>query len=258
MESYENGDSRYYIYRELHLPSVTTILDCVKHAALVNWQHKMIAEKAIELAPHLQTFIEMGSAMNVLMGVPDAMRDQRGRLGTQVHKAIEDYISGETPVISDEIRPYFNQFKKFVHEWQPEFEYLECAVANTTVGYAGRFDMLATIGERRVILDWKSNKRGPSDSAALQINAYAHAEIMEIEAGEIVEMPHIDAGLVVHLAPWGYKPYLVEVNDAEFEDFLAVVRIFKRENRTERPLKIVSKEQWSAVGTGDPTEAGAA
>ncbi|MBQ1163414.1 hypothetical protein KBZ21_36080, partial [Streptomyces sp. A73] len=70
---------------------------------------------------------------------------------------------------------------------------------------------------RRLICDYKTGRSGIWGETALQLAAYARAEVYLDEHGIEQPIPHEDGGLAVWLRADGYDTYLVEDLDGAFQ-----------------------------------------
>jgi hypothetical protein len=182
--------------------------------------------------------------------------------GTAIHTHVEKYNLG---VIMDPwplpVRASMLQYEHFMETVQPRVEAAECKVYHgpRVIGkaycYAGTMDLLCEIDGRMCILDVKTGKSVHED-AALQINAYAHADFLIADpnhpdaiqvtpargkrwyewrgsAADEIPMPDIQAGYVLHLRDDGWALHEVPISDELYEMFLS---LFSVEN-WERGLK---------------------
>jgi hypothetical protein len=136
--------------------------------------------------------------------------------------------------------------------------------------YAGTMDLLCEIDGLMCILDVKTGKSVHED-AALQINAYAHADFLIADpnhpdaiqvtpargkrwyewrgsAADEIPMPDIQAGYVLHLRDDGWVLHEVPISDELYEMFLS---LFSIEN-WERNLRkgVLKKVNAGTAGDG--------
>jgi hypothetical protein len=183
--------------------------------------------------------------------------------GTDIHAHVEKYNLG---VIMDPwplpVRASMLQYEHFMETVQPRVEAAECKVYHRRGDryapwecYAGTMDLLCEIDGRMCILDVKTGKSVHED-AALQINAYAHADFLIADPNhpdaiqvtpargrrwyewrgkpaDEIPMPDIQAGYVLHLRDDGWVLHEVPISDELYEMFLS---LFSVEN-WERSLK---------------------
>ncbi len=160
------------------LPSVTTIASAMsppgKIAALMNWRKKV--------------------------GDEEANRRTRNAVerGNWLHGVLEDLFNGEdieehlekTP----QFAPYYFSIQGFMDRID-EHQLVESAIAwycpARQIGYAGTFDMLATMKDGQyALLDWKTSYKAKRDSQLgdyrMQLGAYVQAieQMYDIEINE--------------------------------------------------------------------------
>lgn len=116
--------------------------------------------------------------------------------GSAVHELSERYANGEREDKlgrSLESLEYVNAFVRWMKDYRVFSLKTECTVSNIINGhrYAGRFDILAMIGNRRVLVDLKTG--GPAPWHKIQLAAYALAKL---EDGTMVN-PDMIANLYV-------------------------------------------------------------
>jgi hypothetical protein len=115
----------------------------------------------------------------------DDIRDKAGQQGTNVHNAIETYLSGDRVAWaaddSLERAQYtlneWQMFCKFV-EWyevaQPKIEAIEATLCNEQLQFGGTLDCVCIIDGKRWLLDWKTSNM-LHKTYELQLAAYTTA-----------------------------------------------------------------------------------
>jgi hypothetical protein len=184
--------------------------------------------------------------------------------GTLIHSHVEKRNLG---VVMDPwplpVAASMRQYEDFLTTVKPRVEAAECKVYhrgykqawNHSYLYAGTMDLLCEIDGRMSILDVKTGKSVHED-AALQINAYAHADFLIADpnhpdavqitpargrrwyewrgdAKDEIPMPDIQAGYVLHLRDDKWTLYEVPISDELYEMFLSLFSV----ERWERELK---------------------
>lgn len=209
------------------LRSVTTILSQgAPKEALVFWAGNITAQTAIDNLPYLVRASlrseERAEAYDWLRRAHTRKKDARADVGSAVHRVIEAHVLGEPlpDLDDDEAAPYLAHFRRFVADWDVEFEASEMTVANHGEGYAGKLDYLlrspliaSAIGapaDAVILGDTKTggelDKKGVYPEAGLQMAAYAHADTAWLRDGTKVPMPATHhTGVVLHLRPEGYR-----------------------------------------------------
>lgn len=202
---------RYYLLPDgQKFPSVTTVLGvALNKPALPGWAAKVVAEQAMTDLPKLvrMSRTERGEAVKWLKGRPYAQRDEAAAAGTKAHDLAEAYVLGkpyEVPSPDTPLGQTLGQFVRFLDEFKPEFEATEATVASLTGQWAGTLDAICRIpalGDKLVVLDYKTSRTGPYPEWALQVAAYSRADTMWLADGTSVEMPKIEGAAVLRLRP---------------------------------------------------------
>ncbi len=187
--------------------------------------------------------------------------------GTNIHAHVEKYNLG---IRMDPwplpVRASMRQYEHFVETVKPRVEAAECKCyhrgdrpwvswSDGPLRYAGTTDLICEIDGRLAILDVKTGKSVHED-AALQINAYAHADFLIADPNhpdavqvtpargrrwyewrgkpeDEIPMPDIQAGYVLHLRDDGWALHEVPISDELYEMFLSLFSV----ERWERELK---------------------
>lgn len=153
------------------LPSVTTILSkvCPK-PSLLRWYEARGAEAALALERAGSLVgVEPVQCAEVLRGLgfgADALAKASAGRGTAIHSIMEDYLrSGTLPqpdAYPQDWHGFLRALARFLMSYDvvPDEDGLERLVAHPELGYAGRLDVRGMLGDRRVLLDLKTNTRG--------------------------------------------------------------------------------------------------
>ena len=141
--------------------------------------------------------------------------------GTQVHTYAAQLAAGEQLEVADELTGYVDAYLRFVDEWQISEVAVEAMVVNRRWRYAGTLDLLATsCGAEAVwLLDWKTGASGIWPETALQLAAYAHADLLNMN-GEERPMPPVERAAAVWLRADGYDVVPVDISENTFRAFL--------------------------------------
>ena len=159
-------------------------------------------------------------------------------MGSEVHRWAEQVARGGDPDVPTEHLGYVEAYRRWLVDDTPELVSVEKFVAAPTAGYAGTYDLLARLDGRLYLLDIKTWKRAPrvgSDmyaETALQLAAYGYAEFIGLPNDpKRYAMPPLDGFGVLHLRPdlyaTGYAVIPFDVTDAEYDAFLAALRIYR-------------------------------
>lgn len=242
--------------------SVTTIIGALDKPALVPWAAGMTADAAIAISASIQQRLKEDGPEEVKRFLTGARyRRAAGarsatELGTAVHAAAEEFaLTGIKPEVDDEVRPFLDQFDKWLQVWQPVYESVEMTVFSPEWGYAGTTDLIATFDGMRLIGDYKSTAKakdakgkptGPYPEVALQLSAYANAELAAVwkprkfekfsrrtyllgpdEREMAVPVPKVDGGVVIHITPAACVAYPVAIGEQVFDTFLYCLECFR-------------------------------
>ena len=196
----------YYIDGDGHrIPGVTSIINNgIPKPKLINWAGRATAEYAVD---NWDTLGEMAPAkrLKTLEGGRYETSNKAKDRGTQVHLYAESLVQGlkvEGP--PDELRPYIDNYVKFIDQAKLDPIQVEVVVVNYTRGYAGTLDLIAELtmptGERETwLLDIKTGETGIYPEAALQLAAYRNAEFYIDQNGNEAPMIHVDGCAAIHV-----------------------------------------------------------
>jgi hypothetical protein len=154
------------------LPSVTTVLRIMDKPALTAWKIEQ-AVLAVATSPRLPGELDDDFIKRVLSvdKDQDQERDAAAKLGTDIHAAIEQALSGlpYEQAYAVHVGPVIEACKQF-----GELVAVENIV--TGKGYAGKTDAVFNNGKETTIVDFKTTKKLPKESHSehrLQLAAYA-------------------------------------------------------------------------------------
>ena len=214
------------------IPGVSSVLSLIPKPYLVAWAGLVATEKAIELLDEstiqaVRAFLEKYMAkyqctayeavkaarkqfpvLGTIATGHTAKGDEAKETGTDAHNALEAFVLGKqytttTPGGALALQSY----KEGTIEITDPVT--EVAVLSRQHNFAGRFDLLCTIGGKRIMCDWKTNKRdarfNPSGAHMenfLQLAAYSLAWDEEHEE-------HIDDLAVINVDKTDGKPAII-------------------------------------------------
>lgn len=235
---------------ELNLWSVTTLskLGLGTGPQLVNWNARVPAETAFDKIKTLQAFVEDGDrdgAVKWLMESRWQKSSTAATRGTDVHRAAEQIALGHEPEVEPHIRPYVDQYVGLLERHEPRFLLAEAPVYNVTQHYAGTTDGIMELDGRPLIFDIKTTdkdldakSRPPYPEVALQLAAYAHAELVGLLSekrevnysryyvfdpnGNHEPMPPVDGAVCIVVSPFDCRLIPVCIDDEVFRVFLHV------------------------------------
>lgn len=217
------------------LPSVTTILGvALNKPALPGWAAKVVATEAIDNLPRLVRMCraDRDEALRWLKGSPYSQRDAAADLGTRLHDIAEAYVLEKPYTVPDDdsdLGGMLRQFVRFLADFTPTFAATEAVVVNRTVGWAGTLDAICRIpalGDRLLVVDWKTGRSGPFPEWACQVVGYARAEELWLPDGTSTPMPNIEGAAVLRVRPDMYALHEVTGDlDAIYDALCAAVRL---------------------------------
>lgn len=184
------------------VPSITTVIG-MDALDLSGWAGYMAA-KALSEDPQLSQAVndprQMRSLVRSASGAAEIYRDLAAARGDRVHNYAEAYALRELGLEHDLLAArsaleennelgYLQHFETWWAEYQVEPLAAEVTVWNETVGYAGTIDLVAKIGGRVCIVDYKtktSDREGivkrPDDKVIMQLAAACKAEEQIVDA----------------------------------------------------------------------------
>lgn len=193
---------------------VTSLIgDGMPKPALVNWAANTTAGYAVDHWDELAG-LPLSKRLDTLKRARYQDLDEAARRGTEVHNLAEALSHGKEIEVPDELAGHVESAVRFLDEWQPEVVLTETVVASRKWGYAGTFDLLMRLPDRRVVLaDYKTSRSGIWGETALQLGAYANADVYLDADGN--EQPVADLGIDTGMAVWiradGYDVYEVDL-----------------------------------------------
>ena len=223
---YRDASHRYWLIQgEERTPavSVTGVLRVLDKPAIVGWAEREGARGALtaERAGLLRAVTPEDSykIMETLrangLGA-DAVKNAAADRGTAIHEALRLYCQQGTVPNAQEfpehVRGYVAGLCKWLVTASPEPILTERVIGSPTYGFAGRFDLLATINGERVLADLKTSARIYPEHS-LQMAGY---ELALLECGESV-----DRSIVVAVGEDG--SFNAADSVASTEQFLAVL-----------------------------------
>lgn len=217
-------DERHRFWDEKGNPitSVTAISGMIdKSNFLIPWALKLMRNYLIEK-------IDKGEQITILdineaSKESDRVKKKAGDIGTQIHEWINQWLGGKKPAVPDDdkIRNGITAFLQFQRANKVRWIESERVVYSKKYGFAGFLDAVGKIGNKLIMVDFKSSNRIYSEFA-LQTAGYQIA--YEEEIGK-----EMDSRLVIRFGKnngeFEFKKY--EENKKDKEAFLAL-QIAKR------------------------------
>lgn len=215
-------------------PSVTSIVGMLPAPYLPKWNSKITAESAVNNIEEINDMLTKvggkAKATEWLKAAAERELHNAADIGTRVHEAIEQLIADPNYQYDDELLPYLHGFWEFEKRFEPEWIHVEKSIFSMTHLYAGSLDAICKINNKKVILDFKTTRSGISSKVALQLAAYANADVL-FDGDNEIEMPKVDMGAALLLRPdkWSFQP--LRIDDDIFSTFLSLRRVYEWENR---------------------------
>jgi hypothetical protein len=225
----DENDLRWYTFQDRDYLSVTSLRKVLGMPFnLHNWVLKQTLE-AVQRDPSLLVPQDTGkgkrkpimeSPANVrgrIMRAGMAERDRSAERGTEVHAAIANGLP--LSYVPAELQPYVEQYANAVIALGLKPLMVERQVFNKTYGYAGSFDLMASMrskGNRRYIIDLKTGK-GTYAEHALQGMSYLDGEFVgeddriDKQATDLLHTA-TDIG-ILHLRPDGWEFHDIPVTN---------------------------------------------
>lgn len=191
---------------EAIVPSITTVIG-MDNMDLSGWAGYMAAKSLSEdhrLAQALGDAQQLRSLVRDSASAAEAYRDQAAARGDRVHNYAEaralqalgqehDLAEARAALEANNELAYAQHFETWWTDYNVEPLAAEVTVWNDSVGYAGTIDLVAKIGGRACIVDYKtktSDRDGvvkrPDDKVIMQLAAACKAEeqVVDAESGE--------------------------------------------------------------------------
>ncbi|ALD65696.1 cytochrome P450 [Arthrobacter sp. LS16] len=217
---------------EATVPSITTIIG-MDHVDLTGWAGYMAAKSLSEDARLAASISELGRMRSLVRDsatAAESYRDAAAARGDRVHNYAEQWALAELgqPHELDSARQllqahgeqdYAAHFESWWRDYRVEPVAAEVTVWNESIGYAGTIDLVAKIGGRDCLVDYKtktSDRDGfvkrPDDKVIMQLAAACKAEerVADAEAGQWEPWPYgADTMLLaVALGPTGSRTFM--------------------------------------------------
>lgn len=236
-----DNDGFYHLPDGTKLLSVTTIIGLgVPKNNLVHWAAWEVARCAMDYLPRLiraRGDEQRRAMLGWLQKAAERKRDDAANLGIAIHDAAEAYgVGAPWPEPTDEQRPFVDAFARFCERWNPRWEAAEMVVGNLTEGYAGKGDAWMWLAFPDIspepiltLVDYKTGKSCYPE-VAMQLSAYANADVGFLRDGTRVTPPKVNHAVVVHIRPsrypktGGYRVIPIDISDETYAAFLTAKR----------------------------------
>lgn len=233
-------------------PGVTSIVGMLPKPFLQFWSAKMAAELAVDSLDFVKSIHDRGghkAAVQYISGAARRYTEERSEIGSKAHDLMERMIRGENVRhVHPDMEPYRRNFAEFLDAVQPELVRAEDVAWSDAYQYAGSFDAVLRIklddagkphrhGDPALLMvDWKTSKNTYPD-VALQMSAYAHADVMVDPHGNESPMPEFDGAAVLHTTTdgWEFTPVRIDYEDV-FGTFLHLREVFRWEREISKTV----------------------
>lgn len=141
--------------------------------------------------------------------------------GKEIHRAIDDYCEFGMIDISEEYKPYLDNFIRYIDEHQYEIVASEVMLCHPVYGYAGKIDIIVRNPKGEfVLIDNKTGDLQPK-LHAVQLQAYT-------DMWSANKMPEIAFKVALGLSDKGYKEHRYDKYDTKAKSvFDACYKIYK-------------------------------
>lgn len=220
---------RTYVWDNRTYWSVTTILGALSKPALPNWAAKTAATYVADnwkmlLGLCLDDRTE--EVVSLVKGAPWRERDKAANLGTDVHHAIDAYL---TDGVSLNNFPHMAPFYNWLERSKLTILEHEVTTFSERYDYAGTLDLLCESEDGIGLIDFKTGK-GIYPEYALQVAAYARADFIGRRDNSMTDMPKVDWCACLHLRPDFATLHKVADIDTSFSSFLFLREVFRWQN----------------------------
>lgn len=113
-------------------------------------------------------------------GISERTLGRAADKGTAVHNSIENWIKFEIEDIPPEHIGYFNAFRAWWDEFQPEVVGSEVRICHRLMRYGGTADLVAYISDELTLVDYKSTYVISDMTCGVQLEAYESTNGMPV------------------------------------------------------------------------------
>lgn len=226
------GNHRYWLDKKPVTSVTAAIKGGIPNKALMYWSARTVAEYVARNPSDVEQLRNLGEAPMIaaLKEIPWQKRDEAALKGTDIHAVADRIVNGEQVDVPADYAGHVQHYADFLDTFGVVPVLTERSCANRKHWYAGRFDLIADIGQERWMLDVKTGSGVYSD-AALQIDAYRNAEFYVDEDDPDTEHP-MPEGItrigVLHVTADGTSLYPMRSDGEPYTDFLHALFLTKR------------------------------
>jgi hypothetical protein len=223
------GRNHWYDIDGTKVDGVTTLIGKgLSKPGLINWASNVTAAYAVD---HWDELAGMppSQRLKTLQGARQADLTSAAVRGTHVHSLAEQLVAGVEVDVPEHLAGHVASYVDFLNEWDITPLLVEAVVAHLRYRYAGTCDLVADLpnGERW-LFDVKTGRSGVWGETALQLEAYAHAEVYVGAGGKLLPMPEVNAIAAIHVRADGYDVYRLTHDEAVFSVFRHVAYIARQ------------------------------
>jgi hypothetical protein len=264
----QRSGGRFYFnedFPDIKYPGVTSVIGMLPKPFLTYWAAGMVAELAVDSLEFIERMAERdrAGAVQYLKGAATRYTKTRANVGSDAHDLFERMIRNQRiGRVHPDMVPYQRNFAAFLDQVQPELVRAEDVAWSDTHEYAGSFDGILRLrldengspdpqGESALVMaDWKTSKATYPD-VALQMSAYAHADVMIDPQGNREPMPAFDGAVVLHITEdqAAFKPVRIAEENGKpdvFAYFLHLRETFNWVNDVSK--SVLGDPIWSTDG----------
>jgi hypothetical protein len=194
----DKRDGYYWIENDPYV-SVTEVLKVIAKPAIQYWYGQQVYREVIK-----DPTIDERAAL----AAPYKTSKDAASRGTTIHSIIESFkLTGSViDTVPEQFKGYAKAFYSWANDIKPEIIYTEKQVSHDFYHYAGTLDMLAKIGGKIYVIDFKTSKDGSIyNEAHLQVSAY-RACLNDVDGGIIVGLA--ENGIYHHTTAFeAFKPF---------------------------------------------------
>lgn len=126
------------------------------------------------VVPSVTTIMKPLSDASYFM-VSDDVLNKAAEKGTNVHNAIENWLKFGIVDVDPDYKGYFDAFLDWFNKEQPKIIDSERRLYHKIMMYAGTADLIAEIGGKLVLIDYKTTFKILDKNCSVQLEAYSQA-----------------------------------------------------------------------------------
>lgn len=247
------GTGHRYTIDGIKVDGVTTLIGAgLPKPALVNWAAREVAEFIADNLHRIDEWraMDRDQLVRTLKVIPEQVRNNAGKRGTDVHDYAEHLVKGEEVEYEEHLAGHVEAYIKFLDEWQVRPVLVERWVGSRSFRYGGTTDLVADVvtpwaitpehcpwlaeaipagTPLRVIFDPKTSRSGLWPEVAYQLAAYWHADIyMDGDTEVPMSSLGIQHAAAVHVRADDYDVHFVDAGPETFKTFQHIATVARR------------------------------